>query len=90
MSASSMSVCATRRFTLRARKARETGQRLRARAPARDLEAQRLQLGRGVSAHHAQSKHADLDVAGLGLLVVVLLDALALLAFVAAQLARMN
>ena len=35
-------------------------------------------------------KHADLDVAGLGLLVVVFPDTLALLAFVAAQLAQMD
>ena len=39
---------------------------------------------------HAQSEHADLDIAGLGLPVVVLPQALALLAFVAAQLPQVN
>ena len=60
------------------------------RAPAGDLEAERLELRRGVLAQHAEAEHADLDVAGLGLLVVVRPDALALLALVAAQLAQMD
>ncbi len=90
-STTSMSVCASRRFRpVRARKAGDAGQRLRARAPAGDLEAQRPELGRGVLAQHAQAEHADLDVGGLRLLVVVRPDALALLALVAAQLAQVN
>ncbi len=86
-----MSVVASMRFEARGPiEAGDAGQRLFARAPAGDLEAERAELGRRVLAQDAEAEHADLDVACLRLIVVVRPDALALLALVAAQLAQVR
>ena len=47
-------------------------------------------LDRGVFAKHAQAQHADMDLGGLRLIVVVGPDSLALLALVAPQLAQVR
>ena len=49
----------------------DAGQRLFARAPAGDPEAERAELQCGVRAEDAEAEHADLDVGRLRLIVVV-------------------
>ena len=49
----------------------DAAERLLARAPAGDLEAERAELQRGVLAQDAEAEHADLDVGRLRLIVVV-------------------
>ena len=68
----------------------DAAERLFARAPAGDLEAERAELRRGVCAEDAEAEHADLDLGRLRLIVVVRPQAFALLALVAAQLAQVR
>ena len=72
---------------LGAMEAGDAAERLFARTPAGDPEAERAELQRGVCAEDTEAEHADLDLGRLRLIVVVRPQALALLALVAAQLA---
>ena len=65
-------------------------ERLLARAPAGDPEAERAELQCGVCAEDAKAEHADLDLGGLRLIVIVRPQAFALLTLVAAQLAQVR
>ena len=69
---------------------RDAGLGFGARAPAGDVEADRLELARRVAAEFAEPHDPDAHLARRGLIVVLVPDALALLALVAAQLAQVQ